>query len=194
MMTQPPDKDLQSLIEGVVRQSPEAENRLFSVLRTHIRTSVAMFMPLDSKDADDVVGESITVVFSTINRDGGFEGDLIRFAITIARNRCRNIMNQRKRRPQVPIEPLVDWIADDQCSPLDHLLEREDQSGLQKAVDSLDRICRRLLRACYLEGRPIESIREVMGLSTVQGVYYRRTVCLRKLGDILTIHTAEASA
>jgi RNA polymerase sigma factor (sigma-70 family) len=191
-MIQPPDQDIANLIDGVACQLPDAENKLFSLLRSHIRTSVAMFMSLDSKDADDVVGETITVVFSTINRDKGFEGDLIRFAITIARNRCRNIMNQRQRRPQVPIEPLVDWIADDQCSPLDNLMADEHHTGLQKAVDSLGRICRRLLRAFYLEDRPIESIRKLMGLSTVQGIYYRRTVCLRKLGDILTVQMAEA--
>jgi len=129
--------------------------------------------------------ESITAVFQHIRREGGFSGDLIRFAVTIARNRCRNIMNQQSRRPQTPIEPLADWIANDDRSPLDNLLAEESQTLLQGAINKLSQVCRLLLRAIYFDNSNMESMRIKLGLETVQGVYYRRTVCLRELGNIL---------
>ncbi len=193
-MTQPPSDqsaagaptpDLAHLVQGVVSGDGPREDALFEFLRGHLRVSVGLFLPGDCLEADEVVVESITVVFDYIRRDGGFAGDLVRFAITIARNRCRNILNQRRRRPEVPIEPLAEWIASDDRSPLDHLLAEEVRSRLREAVAKLGRVCRLLLRAFYLEGTPIETIRRRLGLETVQGVYYRRTVCLRKLGNRL---------
>ncbi len=175
--------DLTVLIIGVVAGDPEQEAALYEILKQHLRVSVAQFFDKDSLETDEVVVESITAVFQYICRDKGFSGDLIRFAITIARNRCRNIVNQRKRRPQVPIEPLADWIANGDRSPLDHLLAEESQAQLQQAITELGRVCRLLLRAFYFEQTPIEVIRRRLGLDTVQGVYYRRTVCLRELGD-----------
>ena len=186
-----PGPDLDALVAGVARRDVGAEETLFAHLRGHLRTTVSMFLPPDNTEADDVVVETITVVFDHVRREAGFDGDLIRFAITIARNRCRNIMNRRKRRPQVPIEPLSEWVAHPERSPLDHLVDDEAVSFLQTAVDALDRTCRQLLRAFYFEGRAIESIRAVTGLGTVQGVYYRRTVCLRKLGERLAVRMAE---
>lgn len=188
-----PDSDLDALVEGVVRHDQAAEESLFAVLQSHLRTTVSMFMSADATETDDVVVETITVVFDHVRREGGFDGDLIRFAITVARNRCRNIMNRNKRRPQVPIAPLVDWVAHPERSPLDHLVEDEAVTFLQSAVDALDKACRLILRAFYFEGRSIESIRDATGLDTVQGVYYRRTVCLRKLGEQLSLRMADYS-
>lgn len=186
-----PGADLNTLVAGVVRSDHGSEEALYAILRDHLQTTVSMFMPPDNTDTDDVVIETITVVFDYIRREDGFDGDLISFAITVARNRCRNVLNRRKRRPQVPIEPLSEWVAHPERSPLDHLVDDEAISYLQSAVDALGQACRLILRAFYFEDRTIESIRAVTGLDTVQGVYYRRTICLRKLGDRLALRMAE---
>jgi len=44
-----------------------------------------------------VVQESLLAILSHIGKRGGFEGDLVRFAVTVARNRCRNILIWRQR-------------------------------------------------------------------------------------------------
>ncbi len=177
--------DLSVLVHGVVAGVPEHEETLFDHLREHLRVSVASFFPDGGLEADEVVVESITAVFQYLRREAGFDGDLVRFAITIARNRCRNIMNQRKRRPQTAIEPLSEWIANEDRSPLDNLLESEARAHLDQTIEKLGNVCRTLLRAFYFEEIPIEKIRQSIGLDTVQGVYYRRTVCLRELGTLL---------
>ncbi len=179
------DPDLEKLVAGIVAGDSASENALFNVLKPHIVISVSFFLEAGRLEEDDVLIESITAVFHHIRREGGFKGDLIRFAITIARNRCRNIMNQQSRRPQTPIEPLADWIANKERSPLDSLLEDESRSLLQQAIDKLGHACRILLRAFYFEDTDMETIRLKLGLETVQGVYYRRTVCLRELGNRL---------
>ncbi|MCP4292382.1 MAG: sigma-70 family RNA polymerase sigma factor [bacterium] len=176
---------MKELIDGIVAGNPSSEKALFEILQGHLKISVNLFLERGRLEEDDVLLESITAVFNHIRRDGGFDGDLIRFAITIARNRCRNILNQQKRRPQTAIEPLADWIANKDCSPLDHLMESEASSLLKSAINGLDQACRRLLRGFYFENLNMETLRRRMGLESVQGVYYRRTVCLRNLGNRL---------
>ena len=189
----PSTPDCDVLVAGVVAGDPAAESALYAMLDAHLRRTVSMFMPVADQEADDVVSESITVVFDHIRRERGFTGDLVRFAITIARNRCRNIANRRKRRPETPIEPLTEWVASPGRSPLDHLLEGETDSLLQEAIDALGRICRILLRGFYFEGRPMEALRSLLGLQTVQGVYYRRTVCLKQLAEHMALRMGDGA-
>ncbi|MFC1572731.1 RNA polymerase sigma factor [Candidatus Eisenbacteria bacterium] len=173
------------LIAAFVAKDPAAADRLYQALHRPVRTAVLQFFPPDGTDVDDVVQETILAVFNYVRKQGGFEGDLIRFAITIARNRCRNIANARKRRPNVPLDSLENWIASPEKSPLDILLEHEVEETLRAALATLGRVCRQILRAFYIEGHSIENIRQETGLKTVQGVYYRRSVCLDRLGRVL---------
>ncbi len=162
-----------------------AAEPLCRILSGPVHKAASGFFPSGSPDLQDVVQETLIAVLAYLRRNRGFEGDLTSFAVTVARNRCRNIVNQRARRPETPIEPLAEWIAHPQRSPLDLLVEREVLDLLQRALDSLGSACRILLRAFYVEGQSIEAIRRQMGLKTVQGVYYRRASCLAQLGRIL---------
>jgi len=49
----------------------------------------------------------------------------------------------------------------------------------------LGKLCRLILRAFYFEGRSIADIRRDTGLKTVQGVYYRRSVCLQQVKKLV---------
>ncbi len=189
--TPPTDDDISLLVARVAADDTVAQHQLYALLRSHLRTTVKVFLSEDSLEAEDVISETITVVFRYIVDRSGFEGDLVRFAITIARNRCRNILNKRARHPHDPIEPLIEWVAHPDRSPLDLIQEEEARDFLQAAIDKLESICKLILRAFYLEGRPIASIRAATGLKTLQGVYYRRTVCLRKLAEVLADRMGE---
>ncbi len=179
------DPVLDEVLDGVVAGDPVAEERFYTALRPHVQTAVRRFMPLDVLGADDVVQETLTVAFRYVREGGGFEGDLVRFGITVARNRCRNLSNWNRRHPRTPIEPLLDWVETPGRSVLDHLLADEARTLLQEAVDGLGQICRVILRGFYLRGYSIERLRDLTGFKTVQGVYYRRGACLKELAGLI---------
>jgi DNA-directed RNA polymerase specialized sigma24 family protein len=105
--------------------------------------------------------------------------------VTVARNRCRNILAWRKRRPQVEIEPLADWIASPERNPLDAYEGAQVTGALRSSLAALDQACRELLTALFLQGTSAEAMCETLGLTTVRAVYYRRENCLKSLQDIL---------
>lgn len=171
--------------------SKSAEVFLYRKLERPVRISAVRFLREEHPDLDDVIQETLIATLAYIRKKGGFEGDLIRFAVTVARNRCRNLISAKKRHPSISIEPLVDWIANPDRSPLD-LLEESDVSRIvQEAISSLGRICRLILRAFYIEGRSIKTIQKQTGLKTVQGVYYRRSVCLDQVAGTLRARLRE---
>ena len=157
----------------------EAGNALAEILEGPVRLAVRSFLGDDSADEDDVVQETILAVLTFLRRHGGFQGNLVRFAVTVARNRCRNILNWRRRLPHVPLEPLLEWMERPEASPLEALSEREIWTVLQEVLDRLSPDCREILRGYYLQDVPVETLRRRLGLKTVQGVYYRKTLCLR---------------
>jgi len=184
-MPTPGDHSIEEIIGAVAGGEKWAGDALFHHLEQSVRTAVRRFFSEGEADSDDVVQETILAVYRYIGDRGGFEGDLIRFAITIARNRCRNILNQRRRRPEVDLDSLANWISHPEKSPLDLLLDREIRDTLRVALGALGEVCRALLRAFYIEERTIEEIRVEMGLKTVQGVYYRRGICLEEMAKIV---------
>ncbi len=187
------DPVLDEVLDGVVAGDPAAEERFYAALRAPVQTAVRRFMPLDVLGADDVVQETLTVAFRYVREGEGFEGDLVRFAITVARNRCRNLANWRKRRPQAPVELLLEWMESPERSALDRLLADEARRYLQEAVNGLGRLCRIILRGFYLRGYSMERLRAVTGFKTVQGVYYRRSVCLKQLAAAIQDSVAAQS-
>lgn len=167
-------------IAAYLKGDARAGDALAEVLAGPVRLAVRSFLGDESPDVDDVVQETTVAVLEFLRRNGGFAGNLVRFAVTIARNRCRNILNWRRRLPHVPIEPLQDWLRRPEASPLEILAEREVLAILQEVLDDLSPDCRLILRAYYLQDVPVESLRRRLGLKTVQGVYYRKTACLRE--------------
>ncbi len=155
-----------------------AGDRLCRCMRPAVRLGVARMLGDDDPDVDDVVQESLIACLGYLTGDREFSGDPTRLAVTIARNRCRDLLRHRLRRPHLAIEPFATWLADPGRSPLDDLTERELSEMLQSALARLTRSCRDLLRALYVEDRTPEQVRARIGLGTVQAVYHRRGVCL----------------
>jgi RNA polymerase sigma factor (sigma-70 family) len=167
-------------IAAYLSGAPAAGGRLGIALDGPVRREARVFLGDESADVDDVVQDTVVAVLLYLRRNGGFDGNLVKFAVTVARNRCRNLLNWRKRLPHVQLDPMLDWLESTERSPLDALLDREVVDLLQAALDRLSAECRALLRAFYLEEVPVEEIRRRSGLKTVQGVYYRKAVCLRQ--------------
>lgn len=181
----PDDKRLVAAIDAYAAGDDGAADYIHEVLRAPVYAAARRFLHADNIDLDDVVQDTLMAIYAYLRRNHGFTGDLVKFAITVARNRCRNLLNWRKVRPQTPVETMAEWLADSEKSPLDSLLDAEVRTILQTALDRLDSTCRALLHAFYLEEKTIEEIRGEIGLKTVQGIYYRRAICLRKIYGLL---------
>jgi RNA polymerase sigma factor (sigma-70 family) len=175
------DTDIVAFLAG----DPSAADRLAVFLKSHVQKAASAMLGAASVDVDDVAQEAVMAILEHIRRRGGFEGDLVVFAITVARNRCRNLIGWRQRHAAAPLEAWAELVPDGERSPLDILLENEVLELLQLALDDLGAECRELLRAFYLDGKSIEEIRRRTGLNTVQGVYYRKGVCLDQVHRFL---------
>ncbi len=167
-------------ISSYVSGDPDAGDEIATALAGPLRLEARIYLGDDSADVDDVVQDSIMAVLHYLRKNEGFTGNLVKFAVTVARNRCRNLLNWRKRLPHVQIDPMLTWLENSDRSPLDALLEQEITQLLQEALDRLPEECRVILRAFYLEDVSAEEIRRRIGLKTVQGIYYRKTVCLEQ--------------
>jgi len=185
-----PIADLELFLTG----DPGAIDRLARQLGLHASTAASAMLGRDHPDVDDVAQESALAVLEHIRRRRGFEGDLVAFTVTVARNRCRTLIAWQRLRPQLPLEPLSEWIAHPGKSPLDALLDGEVTRLLQEAIDRLDEGCRDLLRDFYFEDVSMEEIRRRVGLNTVQGVYYRRSICLGRVESFLKRHLFRRSS
>lgn len=165
---------------------PGAADRLTAALQGPVARDVARFLGDDHADCDDVVQDTLLATLQYLDRDTEFSGDLVRLAVTIARNRCRDLARWHRRRPRVDPDSLADWLADPRRSVLDEIEHTQLMALLQSALGRLSADCRDLLRAMYLEGLATETVRARLGLGTVQGVYYRRSVCLRQVKSFLS--------
>ncbi|MFH1845594.1 MAG: sigma-70 family RNA polymerase sigma factor [bacterium] len=183
--SRPGDTDLPQLIVACRQGDETAAENICDLLSNPLRLAVQRFLPADGDDQDDVLQETLIAVINYLRTNSEFSGNLVKFAVTIACNRCRDVLRYRQRKRQEPIESLTNWIADRSRSPLDHLQEQEILAHLRAALEQLDPNCRSLLRDMYIKEIPPENLRQQMGLKSVHGVYYRRSVCLKKALRIL---------
>ena len=137
----------------------------------------------DPNDRSDLVQETLVAALQFLRRMGRFEGDFAKFAVTVACNRCRDLLHFRQRRPELREDTFSAWIADPARSPLDVLVDSEVVDLLHEGLAGLDIDCRELLSGLYLGAGTVEEFRRRAGLGSVQAVYYRRMICLRKLAD-----------
>jgi RNA polymerase sigma factor (sigma-70 family) len=173
------------LIDSYRSGDGAAGDRLCQALLPVVRLDMVRMLGDNSPDVDDVVQEALVACLGYVVAEKGFSGDLVRLAVTIARNRCRDLIRWRRRRAHVMIEPLEAWLADSSRSALDELVSDEMAHLVQLALDQLPADCRQLLLALYVEGRTPEEMRLSAGLSSVHGVYYRRGACLERVRKIL---------
>lgn len=177
--------EIADVIAGVASGVESDERRLHDILASPVTAAVAGFLRSDDVEASDVVQETLVATFRYVKEGGGFDGDIVSFAVTVARNRCRNVVNRRKRRREDPVEDVQERMSDGRPDVVERILSDEALDILRDGIRRLDRICRIVLRAFYIEERTIEEIRSMTGLKTVQGVYYRRQVCIKSLAGLL---------
>ncbi len=169
------ESNRESLLPGIKAYhagEPGAGDRLADALRDPVTREVASRL---GDDHESVASDALLATLTYLDRDAGFAGDIRHLAVTIAGNRCSDLVRWRRlRRPPPPV-------ADPARSILDEIEPPQRLATLQSALGHLTADCRRLLRAMYVDGLSSEAVRERLGLATVQGVHYRRSVCLRRV-------------
>ncbi len=188
-MPQPSEKSSPEAIQSCIRAfrngDESAAARLSKLLRGPIIRNVVSFLGPDSADEDDLVQVATIETMKYLRRETEFAGNVVNLAVTIARNRCRDLKRWRRRHPQADFEGLNDWLSDPASSVLEQIETRERLSLLQRVLSRLAADCRSLLKALYLDAVPTEVLRKSLGLGSVHAVYYRREVCLKRAREFL---------
>jgi len=184
-MEQPEAERLKEAVEAFRDGDEGSMTVIDAAVRTSARRAMAVFRVEGQAAFDDVEQETVLVVLRYLRQDIAFTGNLTSFAVAVARNRCRDILRWQKAHPHVPVEPLTDWVVQRSECPLDRLAAEETRGLLDRVIEALDPTCRQLLVAMYLARESAEDVRRRLGLETVQGVYYRRKVCLKKATELL---------
>lgn len=162
-----------------------AGEKICKEFEPHVRAAVHSFLGRDDADCDDVVQDTFVALLGYLRKAGIAPENPIAFTVTIARNRCRNLMLWRRRRHARDVAEMADKLPQIAASPLDLVDLEQRRALLRDAVDALEQACRSLLRAIYRQERSIESLRVELGLGTVQAVYHRRNICLKKAQSFL---------
>jgi RNA polymerase sigma factor (sigma-70 family) len=181
----PEDGPLHGEVAAYVAGDDEAGGRICRALEPMIRAEVRRFLPDADTDHDDVVQETLLGLLRYLRRAGRGPDRLEAFVVTMAGNRCRNLYRWRKRRPTVEVESASAWLRTPDGDPLEALEAREVQHLVRTALSRLDAPCRKLLLEIYSEERSMHEVQREAGLSTVQGAYHRKYVCLKKLALLL---------
>ena len=140
---------------------------------------------LSSMEADDITQDSLVAVLEWVRRRQGFEGNLLNFATTVARNRVRNYELWRRRRAIESNIELHDVVLPEQLDPFKGLEKGELNGLITAALEELSLPEREILQWYYLDDLPAEEIARKPGIRTIQAVYHRRQVALNKLQKIL---------
>ena len=146
-----------------------------------MRDAVGGFLGTGDPDRDDLIQETLLALLRYLRGGGEPPDNPEAFCVTIARNRCRNLYQWRKLRPTTDVESACVALPDPDAGPLEMLAEAERRTLLRAAFADLNRECRNLLHAFYIEETSMETLRRRSGLSSVQGVYHRKNVCLQHL-------------
>ncbi len=180
------DPDLARAVAAYLAGDESAADGLYHLLHGPVHAEAQQFLARDNIDFDDIVQDSLLAVLDYVRKNGGFSGDLIKFAVTVVRNRCRNLLNSRQRWRQVPIETLRDRLTSALLrNPLEALEDAEIRGLVQEALDQLGPECRALLHALYRQGKACKEMIGPLGLKSVHGVYRRRSSCLLQLNRIV---------
>ena len=174
------------------RAGKDDGTQLCSLLEIAARNAVRGFLGLDEGTQDDCVQDALVGILYYLRRDREFDGDVAKLCVSIARNRCRDVKRRLARRPEIPIDPMTEWLEDSARSALDLIEKEQRRSLLQIGLDSLDAACRRLLHRIFVQGISADTIRKEEKLASVQAVYYRRDICLQRARKNLKAHLAGA--
>jgi RNA polymerase sigma-70 factor, ECF subfamily len=143
-------------------ESFDRTREIFAILYERYRTGLFNFLKRytgSSHAAEDVLQETFLRVFRNL-RSYQPGGRMTAWIHTIALNAARDLA--RKRKP----EPLAtDDVAEERGSPADGLIRREEEAELSRRLVELPEEERVAFILSRLEGRPLQEVADVLGVS-----------------------------
>ena len=165
-----------------------AGDRICRGIEAVIRAEVGRFLSASDLEQDDIVQETLVSFLAYLRRAGLSPDRPEAFVVTMAGNRCRNLYRRRSRRPMLDLDLVAEWLPSSVDNPHEQLEKRELKAAIREGFARLDPPCRKLLLSIYFDQRPMEELQREAGLGTVQGIYYRKYACLKKLQGLLNEH------
>ncbi|MCC6649686.1 MAG: sigma-70 family RNA polymerase sigma factor [Candidatus Eisenbacteria bacterium] len=176
----PPDDEL-------ITRSQRGDQRAFAeIVRRYQRSvyRVAYALTRNASDADDLAQETFLRAWGAIGR---FElgSPLYPWLARICTNQAFSLFRTRKRRPETPIEPLLEagkqWGVDD--DPADHTARNERDSALQDCFAQLPPEQQAVLALRVMQDMSYDEIAKTLNvpIGTVMSRLSRARVELKKL-------------
>ncbi len=159
-----------------------SEERISAAL-TELLLPQAVSLLGSGGEAEDAVQDTLIRLLELLRRQGRFEGNLRNLARVALRNRCLQLIRNRRRRETKLL--ILSKESPPRENHLERLLRIEIFAGLSQGLATLDEPCRDLLRAIFFEKVPVRKLRRKLGLASVQGVYARKHGCLKRLRRIM---------
>ncbi len=178
------NRTLEQEINAYIAGDEQSGDAVCRYLEIHVRNEVRRFLQDRDIDHDDIVQDSLLAMLAYLRKSKHCPKRPEAFAVTITRNRCLNLYHWRKRRPSIEIEKISNSLAIEGADILDRLSAHELESLLESAFVKLDPECNKLLMSIYFQNIDMKELQRDANLNTVQGVYYRKYICLKKLRDL----------
>jgi RNA polymerase sigma factor (sigma-70 family) len=184
------DEQLDALVAGIIAGDAQAEERFCRQMRPELlRLALRMLAGRRQRaeEAEDAVQDGLLRFIRALRGRSDFRGRPRSYLRRIVYNCCLDLFKSaewRRTRPESD-EPEHSRLHSD---ARDDLPVKVTPAELADGFARLDERCRRLLERLYFEGVLARTIAEERSpATTVQAVYYRRDLCLRRLAFLLNI-------
>jgi RNA polymerase sigma factor (sigma-70 family) len=176
---------LTEMIEQYIAGDSASGDVICATLEVPIRHTIRRFLAPQDAEVDDVVQDVLIAMLQYLRKAKTVPDRPEAFVATIAKNRCCSLHLWRKRRAARDVEEIAETTPINTASPLELLDDAERNRLLAETVRALEKKCRKLLIALYREETTVEELRTELGLQSVQAVYHRRNVCIKKAQALL---------
>jgi RNA polymerase sigma factor (sigma-70 family) len=150
------------------------EKMIFSYIKTHGGSNA---------DAEDVLQESIIVLWQNVC-SGSFKltSKIGTYLMGVAKNKWREELRKRSRISS--INEQADF-PDDEKKVMDIILTQEKVKLIQRALNALSPLCKKLLMLFYFEERSMDEIANILEFANTDVVKSKKYQCKKALEETL---------
>ena len=134
-------------------------------------------------DADDILQETIIVLWQKVNsQQFQLSSRLSTYLMAIAKNKWRAELRKKRK---ISAEEIPLNTGDDNPSSLDKLISTEKIALVQKSLDMIPAICKKLLLLYYFEEKSMEEIARIMDFANTDVAKSKKYQCKKSLEEII---------
>lgn len=143
----------------------------------------------DDFDAEDMLQESIIVLWQNVNNDKfDLSSKLGTYIVAVAKNKWRG---QLRKRNKISNAEISENTINPDKNPLEFVLSAEKENIIQSAFELIQPICKQLLMLFYFEERSIEEITKMLKFSNTNVTKSKKYQCKKSLESVLQKQQAQ---